>query len=64
MLILISLAPAYFAINPAANLADVRMNIEVVQEKFDTIDISKVSETDKIIIEETKSSISAIEAIL
>lgn len=64
MLILISLLPASFAINPHIDIAEVRKSIHTVQTRFDEIDLSKVSESDATMIRNTKDHIRSIEAVL
>lgn len=64
MLILISLLPATFAINPNIDISEVRKNIDIIQSRFDDVDITKVSVPDASIIANTKENISAIKIIL
>lgn len=64
MLILISLAPGYFAMNPAADLTVVKKNIEIVQARFNELDMTTVSSADAVVIQETKDNIQAIQTIL
>ncbi len=64
MLILISLLPASFAINPHIDIAEVRKSIHTVQTRFDEIDLTKVSESDALMIRNTKDHIRSIEAVL
>lgn len=64
MLILISLAPTYFAMNPNVDLVEVKANIDIIQSRFDELDMSKVSDLEKATIVEARENISKIENLL
>ncbi len=64
MLILISLAPWYFAINPNTDIAQVQHNINIVQSVFAEIDTSKVSALENEQIQEIQSNITSISTII
>jgi hypothetical protein len=57
MLILISLAPGYFAINPDTDITKVQQNINIVQSAFAEIDTTKVSAVENEKIKEIQNSI-------
>lgn len=64
MLILISLLPTTFAINPNIDISEIKKNIDIIQSRFDDVDITKVSFPDASIIENSKENISAIKTII
>lgn len=64
MLILISLAPGYFAINPDTDITKVQQNINIVQSAFAEIDITKVSSVESEKIKEIQNSIGSINTII
>lgn len=64
MLILISLAPTYFAINPNVDLMIVKQNIDTIQSRFDELDLTKVTPIDAASVVEARESIDYVETIL
>lgn len=64
MLILISLAPGYFAINPNTDITKVQQNIVIVQSAFEDLDMTKISPLEASKIEEIKESIGSIKNIV
>jgi phosphate/sulfate permease len=64
MLILISLAPTYFAMNPDVDLTLVKHNVDIVQHRLDNLDLTKVSQTDAAVVLEAKDSINYIEGVI
>lgn len=64
MLILISLAPGYFAINPDTDIVQVQQNINIVQSAFAEVDTSKISPVENAKIKEIQSSINSISTII
>jgi phosphate/sulfate permease len=64
MLILISLAPSYFAMNPDIDIPTIQTNINIVQSRFEGLDISSVSANDAEIIRETKEHVQALQNLL
>ena len=64
MLILISLAPAYFAMNPDVDLGVIKNNVDIVQSRFADLDITKVSKKDAATVLEIKDSINYIESVI
>jgi phosphate/sulfate permease len=64
MLILISLAPAYFAMNPNVDLGVIKNNVDIVQSRFADLDLTKVSKKDVATVLEIKDSINYIESVI